>query len=109
MMWSSSGQSRGHVAPLAGARIEIDEFLALDAGLDVAPLAGARIEIHHGVVRPDVEPGVAPLAGARIEISDPLLKIIANPVAPLAGARIEIGSSSPCAWCARRPSRRGEN
>ena len=47
------------VAPLAGARIEIDRFRSVGSGGLVAPLAGARIEI------------VAPNAFRRLKASLP--------------------------------------
>ena len=56
------------VAPLAGARIEINDQTNKKDCLHVAPLAGARIEIlMHDPFNLQVK--VAPLAGARIEIS----------------------------------------
>ena len=81
------------------------------AKIDVAPLAGARIEINLKIVDyqlflslPSRERGlkllndgahvatnlVAPLAGARIEITREMIATSAKTVAPLAGARIEI-------------------
>ena len=55
------------VAPLAGARIEIQGESKSPRPAGVAPLAGARIEIHNSTQSPPVAI-VAPLAGARIEI-----------------------------------------
>ena len=55
------------VAPLAGAWIEINPYLALNLPRPVAPLAGAWIEISK-VSRKHSERTVAPLAGAWIEI-----------------------------------------
>ena len=55
------------VAPLAGARIEIDKESEDKNAKLVAPLAGARIEIDPGGSNPGGG-DVAPLAGARIEI-----------------------------------------
>ena len=82
------------------------------AKIDVAPLAGARIEIQKQLFRlpyrewslPSRErglklipnktrsnrPQVAPLAGARIEMPKKGTDGITQKVAPLAGARIEI-------------------
>ena len=56
---------------------------------EVAPLAGARIDIQNpsGKRRKNA---VAPLAGARIEIALQQSDITSGTVAPLAGARIEI-------------------
>ena len=56
-----------HVAPLAGARIEISSFLVKSTIGFVAPLAGARIEIKQYIDKIS-STNVAPLAGARIEI-----------------------------------------
>ena len=56
-----------NVAPLAGARIEIEACERIDYGYGVAPLAGARIEILIAPA-PASQASVAPLAGARIEI-----------------------------------------
>ena len=55
------------VAPLAGARIEIEENYSYTTVDEVAPLAGARIEICHEQCH-EGSCEVAPLAGARIEI-----------------------------------------
>ena len=78
------------VAPLAGARIEIDPIILKNKLTVVAPLAGARIEMLQGGT-PIPKNAVAPLAGARIEIGLASSSAhIAHNVAPLAGARIEI-------------------
>ena len=61
--------------------------------VSVAPLAGARIEME--VLRIYLrESDVAPLAGARIEICMSVLLIKTTIVAPLAGARIEMMSKN---------------
>ena len=56
------------VAPLAGARIEIQQKENCYQLFGVAPLAGARIEITSTRDVYMQEQLVAPLAGARIEI-----------------------------------------
>ena len=76
-----------HVAPLAGAGIEIIRWLKSSMGSFVAPLAGAGIEIWRSASRTPLDV-VAPLAGAGIEI------VVCNNV---------VSSFS------RRPSRRGGN
>ena len=69
--------SKVHVAPLAGAWIEINTVLGVGSLLTVAPLAGAWIEIgtRNGYVFP---PNVAPLAGAWIEIHKKVSKRISR-------------------------------
>ena len=57
------------VAPLAGARIEIQQKENCYQLFGVAPLAGARIEIVSFVAKQGQITAVAPLAGARIEMS----------------------------------------
>ena len=56
-----------HVAPLAGAWIEITNFSTSSAVINVAPLAGAWIEMQI-ISRSVSGTRVAPLAGAWIEI-----------------------------------------
>ena len=59
------------VAPLVGARVEIEQNPVLDMDSSVAPLVGARVEI--GTHIPIFGPlYVAPLVGARVEINAPV-------------------------------------
>ncbi len=58
-----------HVAPLAGAWIEITIEHDLGKDVYVAPLAGAWIEISRTFLKPSMA-SVAPLAGAWIEITN---------------------------------------
>ena len=55
------------VAPLAGARVEIDLLTYIFMSTSVAPLAGARVEIVRQITI-SVGVKVAPLAGARVEM-----------------------------------------
>ena len=67
---SDSKMPLGHlksVAPLVGARIEIDPFRSRCGPVNVAPLVGARIEMSYAACGSSTLP-VAPLVGARIEI-----------------------------------------
>ena len=78
------------VAPLAGAWIEIEDSICIEArSAHVAPLAGAWIEITR-IMDQMMKKGVAPLAGAWIEIGSCRCGRRKHHVAPLAGAWIEI-------------------
>ncbi len=65
------------VAPLAGAWIEIFEYIASRPFSFVAPLAGAWIEIAMDEVD-TIADGVAPLAGAWIEMENTYMTLPPN-------------------------------
>ena len=76
------------VAPLAGARIEIDIVSIGYWNATVAPLAGARIEISKGV---DIDVEAMSLPSRERGLKFALIRVLRlHQVAPLAGARIEI-------------------
>ena len=100
-----------HVAPFAGAWIEIRYFLNFRRFTRVAPFAGAWIEIkdtsevlsglkslpsrerglkYNKIISRKCENEVAPFAGAWIEIKDTSEVLSGLKVAPFAGAWIEM-------------------
>ena len=82
----------GFVAPLAGARIEMQVKIGNVVKVGVAPLAGARIEIIP-ILYPMRSPQSLPSRERGLKCTDVLRRALADCVAPLAGARIEICAS----------------
>ena len=68
MIFSANSGFTVHVAPFAGAWIEIIELEMVDEAWDVAPFAGAWIEILLHLIY-SISYYVAPFAGAWIEIN----------------------------------------